>query len=105
IHAGKASWNWWSGDAGPDDTPAAASATSPSGGDFPMTTATIKYYIDFAAQSGFRYTLIDAGWSRQNDILEPIPQVDVPALVQYANTKGVKIWLWIHYNAAVKQMD
>lgn len=102
IHAGKASWNWWSGDAGPNDTPDTASAAR---GDFPMTTATIKYYIDFAAQSGLRYTLIDAGWSKQNDILEPIPQVDVPALVQYANTKGVKIWLWIHHNAAVKQMD
>lgn len=99
IHPGKASWNWWSGDVGPDDTPGETTAT-------PMNTAKMRYYIDFAARSGFPYMLIDAGWSKsQNDITADNAQVDVPGLVRYAAAKGVKVWVWIHHDAAVREMD
>ena len=30
-----------------------------------MNTATMKHYIDFAAESGFEYMLIDAGWAQR----------------------------------------
>ncbi len=46
--SGKASWNWWAGDIGPDGTAA-------------YTTKNMEYYVDFAAQSGFPYMLLDAG--------------------------------------------
>jgi alpha-glucosidase len=28
-----------------------------------FSTETMKYYIDFAAESGLEYMLVDAGWS------------------------------------------
>ena len=28
----------------------------------------MKYYVDFAAQSGLEYMLVDAGWSPREDI-------------------------------------
>src|ERR1700685_2729591 len=49
IRPGLTSWDWWSGSIGPDGKPA-------------YTTETMKYYVDFAARSGFPYMLIDAGW-------------------------------------------
>ncbi|HEX4021546.1 MAG TPA: glycoside hydrolase family 97 protein [Acidobacteriaceae bacterium] len=92
IHPGKASWDWWSGDIGADGKPA-------------FTTETMKYYVDFAAQSGFPYMLVDAGWSLDNDITKLRGNVDVPAVVQYAASKGVKIWIWMSYEPTAAQMD
>lgn len=92
IHAGKASWDWWSGSLGPDGKPA-------------YTTDTMKYYVDFAAKSGFDYMLIDAGWSARDDITKLNGRVDVPEVVRYAKTKNVKIWLWATYSQLNRQMD
>ncbi len=92
IHAGLSSWDWWSGSIGPDGKPA-------------FTTATMKYYVDFAAQSGFPYMLVDAGWSAPGDITKMNGKVDVPELVQYAAQKNVKIWIWMHYRDVDAQME
>ncbi len=73
IHPGKASWDWWDGDLGADGKPA-------------YTTENMEYYVDFAAQSGFPYMMLDAGWSGK-DILKMRGNVDVPELVQYASKK------------------
>lgn len=92
IHAGKAAWDWWNGNIGPDGRPA-------------NSTEMIKFLVDFAAQSGFRYVLIDAGWSKRDDITQLNGHIDVPAVVRYAAAKGVEIWLWADYAHASKQMD
>ena len=92
IHAGLTAWDWWSGSIGPDGKPA-------------FTTATMKYYVDFAAQSGFPYMLVDAGWSAHNDITKMNGRVDIPELVRYAAPKNVKIWIWMNYVQADAQMD
>jgi alpha-glucosidase len=106
IHAGKAAWDWWSGDAAP-------------GADFKpgMNTATMKHYIDFASASGFPYMLIDAGWATKAasskpgdaeamaDITKPSPDVDITGLVSYASEKHVKLWLWSHWTSVDKYMD
>lgn len=84
IRPGKASWNWWDGDLGPDGKSA-----------YSMTT--MEYYVDFAAQSGFPYMMLDAGWSGK-DILKMRGNVDVPALVKYAAKKNVKVWIWCTRN-------
>ena len=47
VKPGKAAWDWWSG---PMETP-------------PPTMDRYRHFIDFAAQSGFPYFLIDAGWA------------------------------------------
>ena len=91
IHPGKASWNWWNGDLGPD-------------GQSAYTTKNMEYYVDFAAQSGFPYMLLDAGWS-ERDITKMRGNVDVPELVQYAAKKNVKIWIWLYSKAVAEQMQ
>ncbi|HEV2175305.1 MAG TPA: glycoside hydrolase family 97 N-terminal domain-containing protein, partial [Nitrospira sp.] len=92
IHPGKTAWAWWNGNTGPDGKSA-------------NTTATMKYFVDFAAQSGFPYMLIDGGWSDPDDITKMNGNVDVPGVVQYASGKGVRIWVWTHYTPTVLQMD
>jgi alpha-glucosidase len=92
IKPGRAAWDWWSGSLGPDGKSA-------------FTTATMKYYADFAAQSGFEYVLVDAGWSPQNDILRMNGRVDIPEVVRYAAAKNVKTWIWARTSAVEKQMN
>jgi len=92
IHSGLTAWDWWSGSIGPDGKPA-------------FTTATMKYYVDFATKSGFPYMLVDAGWSDRYDITKMNGSVDIPELVRYAAGKNVKIWIWMTYRAADAQMD
>lgn len=91
IRPGRASWDWWSGSVGPDGKPA-------------YNTATMKFYVDFAARSGFEYMLVDAGWSPFNDITKMNGRVDIPELVAYAAAKKVKVWIWLGATAVWKQM-
>ena len=92
IRAGNTSWDWWSGSIGPDGKRA-------------YTTATMKYYVDFAAKSGFPYMLIDAGWYDPKDITKMNGRVDVPEVVRYAAAKNVKVWIWLSYKAVDAQME
>jgi alpha-glucosidase len=92
IHAGRASWDWWNGSLGPDGKRA-------------YTTQTMKYYVDFAAKSGFEYMMLDAGWSDHNDITKMNGTVDVPELVRYGKEKGVKVWIWLLGTQVDRQMN
>ncbi len=91
IHAGRASWDWWSGSLGADGKPA-------------YNTETMKYYVDFAARSGFEYMLVDAGWSGR-DITQMNGKVDIPELVRYAAAKNVKVWIWLYYGSVDAQLE
>jgi alpha-glucosidase len=92
IHSGKASWNWWVNDVDKNGTPS-------------FTTENMKYYVDFAAQSGFPYMMLDAGWSSGRDITHMNGKVDVPELVRYAATKHVKVWIWCYSESVAQQMQ
>ena len=70
IKPGKASWDWWNGDLDANNKPA-------------YTTENMKRYVDFAAESGFDYFMLDAGWST-DDITKMRGNVDVPELCRYA---------------------
>jgi alpha-glucosidase len=91
IEAGKASWNWWVNDVDAEGKPA-------------YTTANMKRYVDFAAQSGFSYMMLDAGWSGRS-ITQMNGRVDVPELVRYAATKNVKVWIWCYSESVMKEMN
>jgi alpha-glucosidase len=91
IHPGKASWDWWNGDPGPDGKPA-------------FTTENMKRYIDFSAENGFPYFMLDAGWSSIEDITKMRGPVDVPELVRYGATKNVKVWIWLYSTSVMRQM-
>jgi alpha-glucosidase len=91
IRPGKASWNWWDGDLGQDGKSA-------------YTTQNMEYYVDFAAESGFPYMMLDAGWS-ERDIMQLRGNVDVPELVRYAAKKKVKVWIWLYSKSVAEQMQ
>lgn len=91
IHGGKASWNWWVNNVD-------------SNGHSAYTTKNMKYYVDFAAQSGFPYMMLDAGWSAGRDITHLNGKVDVPELARYAATKNVKVWIWCYSGSVMNQM-
>lgn len=92
IRAGKTAWDWWSGNIGSDGKPA-------------NNDAMVRHYVDFAARSGFAYMLIDAGWSKPDDITQMNGRIDVPGMVKYAAAKGVKTWLWANFAQAARQME
>lgn len=94
IKPGKAAWNWWA-----DNVDNAGQA-----GDKNFNTATMKQYVDFAAESGFPYFFLDAGWSSIADITKMNGTVDVPELVRYAATKNVKVWIWLYSESVMRQM-
>lgn len=99
IKAGRVAWDWWSGQV--VDDPAVESG---------MNDATMKHYIDFAAENGLEYMLIDAGWAkrlegRRSDITGTIPEINMPELVTYANNKGVDILIWLHWTSVKAQID
>lgn len=92
IKPGKAAWNWWNGSIG-------------AAGVRDFSTQGMKYYVDFASESGFEHLVIDAGWSARDDITKMNGRVDIPLLVEYANQKNIGIWIWIHYRDAVRQLE
>ncbi len=102
IRPGKTSWSWWSGNFA-RDVP-----FKPG-----MNTETLKHYIDFSAQAGLEYCLIDAGWSAGpvgqggggRDITRWNDRVNIPELLEYARARNVRLWLWAHWTAVDEQMD
>jgi alpha-glucosidase len=99
VVPGKAAWDWWSG---------------PLEGVKP-DLATYRRFIDFAAESGFPYYLIDAGWSLgagpccearpTTDVTRAAEGIDMPELVRYAGDKGVGLLLWVHWEHLAPRMD
>ena len=99
VKPGMAAWDWWSG---------------PTVGEKPSMER-YRRFIDFAAASGFRYFLIDAGWALnagpcceadpKTDITQANPAIDMPALVKYAADKGVDLLLWAHWKHVEPRMD
>lgn len=85
IKGGKAAWEWWNGwgltDV--DFTPG-------------INTATYKAYIDFAADFGLEYIVIDEGWSNPGtgDLLSVIDGMDLEEIISYAKDKNVGVFLW-----------
>lgn len=66
---------------------------------------TLRHYIDFSGQHHFEYALFDDGWSSQDDITHTVAGLSIPDLVVYGREKGVKVLLWLPWNAVDKQMD
>jgi alpha-glucosidase len=75
-----------------------------------MNTETMKHYIDFSAENGIEYMMLDEGWSadvggRSRDLTKTNPKIDLPAIMAYAKQKNVGIWLWCHWTFVDTQMD
>lgn len=99
IRPGKCAWPWWSG--------RWVEGVEFEGG---MNTETMLHYLDFAAESGLEYLLIDAGWygihnRRDEDITTTIPEIDMPRILAEAEERGVGILLWLFWECVDDQMD
>ena len=96
IKPGKVAWDWWNNwNIWDVDFKAG------------INNETYKYYIDFAADKGVEYVILDEGWAvnKQADLFQVIPEIDLPMLVKYAESKGVGIVLWAGYAAMDKEME
>jgi alpha-glucosidase len=110
VRPGVSAWDrWWAGSYAPDFP-----------GKLGMSTASMKYFVDFAAEMGWQYQLTDWTWygepfdltkptglggNPKADLGKSIPELDVPELVRYAKQKGVGIWVWLEWDNANKQME
>lgn len=107
IRPGKVIWDWWC-------------KQMVTGVDFEggMNTATLLHFAKFAAESGLDHLLIDEGWSwwanipdeegkvkRVTDITRAVPEVDLPAILDYCNSNGVGVWLWLTWGHCKDQID
>ena len=104
IKTGKTLFPWWNG-----------YDTGNTGIRGAQTTEYHKWCIDFAASHGIPYHSIDGldnvawygGTIQPYDggpITKGLPGLDLPEIVRYARTKGVKIRLWMSSAAARAQM-
>ncbi|MBN2412477.1 glycoside hydrolase family 97 protein [candidate division KSB1 bacterium] len=106
IVPGRSAWDrWWCGSYAPDYD-----------GELKVDNPSMKYFIDFAAEMGWEYQLVDWFWygdpflddywsNPVGDITKSLPEIDIPELVQYGKKKNVKILLWLEWSHANAQMD
>lgn len=94
IKPGKVAWDWWND-------------WNISGVDFEagINTETYQFYIDFAAEHGIEYVILDEGWSESTNLLNIIPEIDLQAIIDHGKAKGVDIVLWAGWAPLRYQMD
>ena len=83
IKPGMCAWDhWWSGEV-------------------KMEMPVIKQYIDLASEMGWPYMLVDWQWygkfnTPEADITKWAPQISMPEIIEYAESKNVKIIVWLY---------
>ncbi len=84
IKPGKVAWDWWN-------------ALNLYDVDFVagVNTDTYRYFIDFAADNGIEYIILDEGWTDPADLRKINPDVDLAALLEYGRERGVGLILWV----------
>ena len=105
IKPGKTAWDWWN-----DNQVIFPKGVTTKPG---MNTDTYKAYIDFSATLGLEYILIDAGWHEGaawtntpgSNVIKPIPEMDMPAILSYAKSKKVGVWVWLQWKQLDWQME
>lgn len=88
IQPGISAWDaWWTG----------VNPTQPDfkGLESRGDTRSHLEYIDFAAEMGWPYQLVDWFWYK-DDLTKPLAHVDMPALFKHAAEKGVRLFVWMH---------
>lgn len=105
IRPGKTTFPWWNG--------YELGNVGVRGG---LNTQTIKHYIDFCAVHGIEYHTLD-GFDDQAwyggpivpyegaDIMTSAPEIDLPEVIEYAHRKGIRLRLWMHWQAARAHME
>jgi alpha-glucosidase len=94
IKPGKVAWDWWN-DNNVYDVDFRAG----------VNTQTYKYYIDFASKYGIPYIILDEGWYKLGNVLDVVPEVDIPDIVNYGKQKNVDVILWVVWKTLADQMQ
>ena len=94
IKPGKVAWDWYN-------------ANNIFGVDFEsgLNTDTYRYYIDFAAEYGLNYVILDEGWYPLGDLMGSVEGYDVPEIIRYGKEKGIGIILWTSWMTLRDQFD
>jgi alpha-glucosidase len=94
VRPGKVPWDWWN-------------AINLYGVDFQagVNTASYMHFIDFAAEHGLEYLILDEGWSTPSDLFAINPAIDMPTLLEHARQNDVGVILWVLWNALDRQLD
>ena len=96
VKPGKVAWDWW------NDWNLYGVVFRAG-----ITNNTYNYYIDFASKQGIEYVILDEGWAvnLQADLMQVIPEIDIPMLSRYAQERGVGLILWAGYWAFDRDME
>lgn len=96
IKPGKVAWDWWN-DWNLKGVPFRTG----------VNNETYKYYIDFASKNGIEYVILDEGWAvnKQADLMQVVPEINLPELVAYAKQRHVDLILWAGYWALKRDME
>jgi len=94
IKPGKVAWDWWN-------------ANNVYGVNFKsgVNTETYKYYIDFASKYGIPYIILDEGWYKLGNVLEVVPEINIPELTAYGKQKNVGVILWVVWKSLNDQLE
>jgi len=94
IRPGKVAWDWWN-------------ASSLTGVDFRsgLNTDTYLYFVDFAADHGIDYVILDEGWSDPADLGELNFDMELHKILQRGEERGVGIILWVVWKTLEDQWD
>jgi alpha-glucosidase len=105
IRPGKTTFPWWNGFYEPKVS-----------FEVGLNTATAKYYVDFCSEAGIPYHSLDGkgntAWYggpivpyKGADVTQGIDGLDLKEVLRYAASKGVRIRLWMNWQAAEAHMD
>lgn len=96
IKTGKVAWDWWN-DWGLTGVNFKAGINMP----------TYKHYIDFAAENGIEFVVLDEGWYKPSsgDMLTVIPELNLEELIAYGKSRGVDLILWTVFNVLDNQLE
>lgn len=107
IQSGKMTFPWWA------EFDSGIEGVAPGN-----TFETGKAFIDFAAAHGIKYHVVEPHWYQtsgtnkdggqgpeNSDPLKPLDDIRIHDLIEYANGKGVGIFLWIHKSLLEENPD
>ncbi len=94
IRPGQVAWDWWS-------------ALNLTGVDFRtgLNTNTYRYFIDFAADHGIEYVILDEGWSNPADLWDLNTDIDLELLFAHAADRGVGLIPWVVWKSLDDRLD
>ncbi len=96
IKPGKVAWEWWND-------------WNIYGVDFKagINNQTYKHYINFASKHNIEYVILDEGWAvnKQADLMQVVPEINLPELIDYGKDRNVGIILWAGYWAFHRDLE